>query len=117
MSGLNDPRVLFAAERTLLAWSRTALGLVALGFLVDRTEILLPSDLARSRIGLWVGLAFILFGVGLAILSALQYRRIIATLRPVEIPAGYWLNMSVWMNAMIASLGSALAFYLLLSAG
>ena len=25
MSDLNDPRVLFAAERTLLAWNRTAL--------------------------------------------------------------------------------------------
>ena len=27
MSELNDPRVLFAAERTLMAWSRTAAGL------------------------------------------------------------------------------------------
>lgn len=116
MSNLDDPRVLFAAERTLLAWSRTALGVVALGFLVDRTEILLPSHLAHSKIGVWVGLAFILVGVGLAILSALQYRRIIATLRPVEIPAGYWLNLPVWMNVLIASLGSALALYLLLSA-
>jgi putative membrane protein len=34
MSELNDPRVLFAAERTLLAWSRTSAGLMAFGFLL-----------------------------------------------------------------------------------
>jgi Domain of unknown function (DUF202) len=30
VSDLNDPRVLFAAERTLLAWTRTASGHMAL---------------------------------------------------------------------------------------
>ena len=39
MSELNDPRVLFAAERTLLAWSRTSAGLMAFGFLVDRAGL------------------------------------------------------------------------------
>ena len=39
MSELDDPRVLFAAERTLLAWSRTAAGLMALGFFVDRASL------------------------------------------------------------------------------
>ena len=42
MSDLNDPRVLFAAERTLLAWNRTAAGLMAFGFLVDRAGELSP---------------------------------------------------------------------------
>ncbi len=31
-----DPRVFFAAERTLLAWVRTGLGLVGMGFVVAK---------------------------------------------------------------------------------
>jgi len=36
MSNLNDPRVLFAAERTLFAWNRTSLSLMAFGFVIER---------------------------------------------------------------------------------
>ena len=36
-----DPRVFFAAERTLLAWVRTGLGVMALGFVVERFGLFL----------------------------------------------------------------------------
>ena len=48
VSNLDDPRVLFAAERTLMAWSRTAAGLMAFGFVVDRTTMLLRDE-GRAR--------------------------------------------------------------------
>ncbi|HWM43495.1 MAG TPA: DUF202 domain-containing protein, partial [Burkholderiales bacterium] len=32
--------MLFAAERTLLAWNRTASGLMALGFFIDRASLI-----------------------------------------------------------------------------
>ncbi len=34
MSYLDDPRVYFAAERTLLAWIRTGITTIGLGFVV-----------------------------------------------------------------------------------
>ena len=56
-----------------------------------------------------------LLGVVLSALSIVQYRRAVAGLRPVEIPAGYWVNLSVYAAALIGLLGIALA--LDLSAG
>ena len=112
MSGLDDPRVLFAAERTLMAWSRTAAGLMAFGFLVDRTTLLLGAEAPRAAFGFWIGVAFVLLGVALSALSIVQYRRSVATLRPVEIPPGYWLNLSVYASSAIGLLGLLLAFHL-----
>lgn len=41
MLDLNDPRVFFAAERALLAWNRTSLSLMAFGFVIERSGLLL----------------------------------------------------------------------------
>lgn len=112
MSDLDDPRVLFAAERTLMAWSRTAAGLMAFGFVVDRTTLLLGDEAPRANLGLWIGLSFVVLGVVLSALSIVQYRRSVATLRPVEIPPGYWVNLSVYASAVIGLLGIVLALYL-----
>ena len=112
MSDLDDPRVLFAAERTLMAWSRTAAGLMAFGFVIDRTAVLMPRAAASAAFALWIGLAFVLLGVALSMLSIVQYRRSVATLRAVEIPPGYWVNLSVYASALIGLLGLALAAYL-----
>ena len=38
---MGDPRVYFAAERTLLAWIRTGLTVMAFGFLVARFGLFL----------------------------------------------------------------------------
>jgi putative membrane protein len=115
MSELNDPRVLYAAERTLLAWNRTAAGLMALGFFVDRAALM--TDAAKGGRGLAaaVGIAFLLLGVLLNIVSVVQYRRGVASLRPVEIPPGYWPNLAVFTSLAVAALGLLLVVYVLLA--
>ncbi len=115
MSYLEDPRVFFAAERTLLAWTRTASGLMALGFFIDRAALM--TDAAKSGRGLAavVGVAFLLLGVLLNIVSVVQYRRGIASLRPAEIPARYWPNLAVFTSLAVAALGLFLILYMLLA--
>jgi uncharacterized membrane protein YidH (DUF202 family) len=49
MSDLNDPRVFFAAERTLLAWTRTGITLMAFGFVIERFGLFLHMFMAIER--------------------------------------------------------------------
>jgi putative membrane protein len=117
MSDLNDPRVFFAAERTLLAWSRTSLALMAFGFVIERfglfITILIPNHNTPLQRGLsfWTGLAFVVLGAVVAAHSTLQYRKLLNTLKPIEIPVGYRTDPGVISNLLIAALGIVLTVY------
>lgn len=119
MSNLNDPRVLFALERTCLAWNRTSLALMAFGFVIERFEIFVRM-LSRqqgltpphSGLAFWIGLAFILLGSLVAVGASVQYRTALHTLQAAEIPEGYGTGAGVLVNLAVAALGAALIYYL-----
>jgi putative membrane protein len=117
MSYLDDPRVLFAAERTLLAWNRTAVSLVTLGFVIERFGLFIKelhySEVAGQRsLSFTIGLALIAFATVMSLLSVLQFRRVIKRLSPAEIPPGYWTWCGTLANLAVAFLGVLLLVYL-----
>ena len=120
MSDLNDPRVLFAAERTLMAWNRTSLTLMAFGFVIERFGLFVQMLFAgrsgpiQGNFAFWIGLAFILLGSIASAFSIIQFRKVLRSLRPIEIPEEYNVNFGCMINAAIAILGVALTIHLLM---
>lgn len=111
MSELKDPRVLFAAERTLLAWNRTSLSLIAFGFVIERAGLLMHalapagSHVAQVSLTFWLGLAFIALGSVTSAYSARQYSAVMGTLSPAEFPPGYAPRWGMGVNVVVAVLG------------
>jgi putative membrane protein len=119
MSYLEDPRVLFAAERTLLAWVRTSVTLMGLGFVVARFGIFLalvqgkPAD-GGHAVSVWLGIAFVGLAVAVDVLAAVQFGAVLRSLGPKEIPRGYRTWLPMFTAVALAIAGAILAIYLFL---
>lgn len=114
---MNDPRVLFAAERTLLAWNRSSLALMAFGFLIERFGLVVHTIFEAGQplergISFWVGIAFIVLGSASALHATRQHRRVLKSVPPDDIPPGYALRAAEIFNYVVALLGIALSVYL-----
>jgi putative membrane protein len=110
-----DPRVLFAAERTLLAWQRSAIALMGFGFVVERFGLFLaviahePTPSAQRSFSLIIGVALLVLGAAVALISARQFRQVARGLDPAVIPPGYWTQIGVVLNVIIALIAVAFA--------
>ncbi|TQR65946.1 YidH family protein [Acinetobacter sp. RF14B] len=103
MSNLQDPRVLLALERTALAWNRSGLALIAFGFVIEKSNLLVqlidPVHYQQKIVYTeWLGIAVIVFGLLVNIGSILQYRTGLKSLNPAEFIEGYHTRQPVWLN-------------------
>jgi putative membrane protein len=117
-----DPRVFFAAERTLLAWVRTGITVIALGFVVARFGLFLrvlsghldsstspDSSPGTSTI---LGILLTLLGTAAIVMAVVQYRAFISTLPTEDLPARHRPSVTITFALAIASCGVILAIYL-----
>jgi putative membrane protein len=120
--GGEDPRVRFAAERTLLAWIRTGLALMGFGFVVARFGLFLREVAAARQAtpthsygwSLWIGTGLVVLGIVVVLLEAAQHRRILHRLnRGEDYLAPRW-SLGLVVSVLLAVLGAAMVFYLLL---
>lgn len=124
----SDPRVFFAAERTLLAWVRTGIAIIAIGFVVSRFGLFIhllavqPESAAAGEmpadhtvISAALGVAFVVAGTFSIVFAAYQHRRFINTIPFNDRPAAYSTKFAVLLASMVALLGTALTAYLVIS--
>ncbi|MEO8453099.1 MAG: DUF202 domain-containing protein [Gemmatimonadota bacterium] len=121
-----DPRVFFAAERTMLAWMRTGIAMMGFGFVVARFGLFLR-EIAAARfavaevgaptrspgLSIWVGTALVLLGVAVNVGAAVhhyRFRRRFERGEPFMTPRGL---LTITVSLVLASLGLGLAMYLL----
>ena len=117
----SDPRVFFAAERTLLAWVRTGVAIVGLGFVVSRFGLFLhvialqsPGHVPRtdSFVSGILGLSFVLFGAAAVAVATVQHGRFIVTLPEHDRPAEYSRHWALWLSGLVSIASVLLAGYL-----
>jgi putative membrane protein len=113
-----DPRIYFAAERTLLAWVRTGIAVMGFGFIVGRFGdfLAVASDDAQGTgisVTPFVGAALIGLGAIAIAAGALEYRRYSQTLRPEDLPSPHASRLPLTLAWLLVALGMVLVVVLL----
>lgn len=122
---MGDPRVYFAAERTLLAWIRTAITLMALGFVVARFGLFLalfgaqqpgiPQAAHGHRLSASVGVVLMLSSAAVLLLALLNHIHFLRTLPVDDVPyqPARWLPVA--LSLLMVACALMLAAYVWLS--
>lgn len=118
-----------ANERTFLAWIRTGIAIIALGFVIEKFNLFMLAlagaaltDAHRSqlvalagRIGRYDGLAFILGGAGLVILASVRFVRTTRMIDDAQTHAAQSIRTELILSAWLVLLVASYSIYLALS--
>jgi len=119
--GERDPRVYFAAERTFLAWIRTGLGLMGVGFAVARFGLFLremQSDQTHmpvhtTGLSVWSGVALVALGVIVNLTAVLSHISVVRQLKSGTWIPGQVSKGAVALAILLALVGIGMTLYLL----
>jgi putative membrane protein len=119
-NGSDDPRIYFAAERTFLAWIRTGLGLMGVGFAVSRFGLFLREMRATEThlvvqgtgVSQISGVALVALGVVVLVMSVTQHIRLVHELRDGSWVAGRVSTNAVALALLLAAVGVGMGAYL-----
>jgi len=111
--------LLYAAERTLLAWIRTGLAMMGFGFVVARFGLFL-NELARhdlikvtsTGVSLWLGLLMVLLGVAVNALAAAEHVRFLRRFGFAETNFKAVWRLGVIVSIVLSLIGTGMAVYL-----
>jgi putative membrane protein len=116
---LDDPRTYFAAERTFLAWIRTGLGLMGVGFALARFGLFLrefesEQHVARHSTGLSVysGVGLVALGVAVNVSAVVGHLRAVKELRTGAWVPGRIAGPAVALALLLALFGVGVGLYL-----
>ena len=118
----DDPRVYFAAERTFLAWIRTGLGLMGVGFAVARFGLFLRqmqqsefhAAVHATGVSVYSGVALVALGVMVNGSAVAHHIRLVRELRSGTWVAGRVSTNAVALALLLAVVGVGMGVYLLL---
>jgi putative membrane protein len=118
----SDPRVYFAAERTMLAWLRTGITIMAFGFVIARFGLFLRLIQAQGEGGLpaghglspYVGSALVGLGVAATAGGAVEYQRFCRTIAPADLPGSSSFRFVQVLSWAMVLIGVVLTVMLLL---
>lgn len=112
-----------ANERTFLAWVRTAIAVMAFGFLVEKFDLFLevaarslagkPPSAVTQVAGNVAGLSLIMLGGAMMVVAILRYRQIAKDIDDPEVRVVSGAAMDVTLILLLLVLGGVLFAFLL----
>ncbi len=108
-------RLLLANERTFLAWIRTAIGIMAFGFVIEKFEapIFKAKSILKCHCIFYAGLFLVMLGVAVAILATYRFIKVQRDILENTFKPSFVLDIMI--SILLGTIGLLMVIYLLSS--